>query len=151
MRSKILNPSQRCLCSFSKNLRGMTRVLNMSQAHWRTRFGGPGFHGQVPVAVSGGRGLWRTWNGGIVNAIDLKVLEKLSCSALAASHQRHQVRDKNLTPTRIGEGLNRSSTWRWWHTSNFHGAPPASTPARRRQGGAGALITAFGFGSLVIK
>lgn len=51
----------------------------------------------------------RTWNGGIGNAIDLKVLEKLSCSALATSHQRRQVMDGNLTPTRIGEGLNTSS------------------------------------------
>lgn len=151
MRSKIVNPSQRRLCSFSKSLRGVTRVLSMSRAHWRTQFGGPGFRGQVAETVSGGRGVLRTWNGGIVNAIDLKVLEKLSCSALATSHRRRQVMDENLTPTRIGEGLNRSGTWRWWHASNFHGAPPASTPSRRRQGVAGALITAFGFGSLVIK
>lgn len=126
-------------------------MLSMSRAYWRTRFGGPGFHGQVPEAVSGDRGVLRTWNGGIVNAIDLKVLEKLSCSALATSHQRRQVMDENLTPTRIGEGLNRSSTWRWWHASNFHGALPASTPARRRQGGAGALITALGSEALLLS
>lgn len=93
----------------------------------------------------------RPWNGGIGNAIDLKVLEKLSCSALATSHQRRQVMDEKLTPTRIGEGWNISST-------GVGGAPPISTvlcqpapPTRRREAGAEALIIAFGFGSLIIK
>ena len=126
-------------------------MLSMSQAVWRAQFGGPGFHGQVPEPVSGGGGVLRTWNGGIGNAIDLKVLEKLSCSALATSHQRRQVTDENLTPTRMGEGLSISSI-------DVGGAPPTSMalrqpapPARSREGGAGALITAFGFGSLIVK
>ena len=105
-------------------MRGVTRVLSVSQALWRAQFGGPGFHGQVPEAVSGGGGVLRTWNGGIGNAIDLKVLEKLSCSALATSHQRRQVMDENLTPTRIGEGLNTSSI-------GADGAAPTSMALRQ--------------------
>lgn len=35
----------------------------------------------------------RIWTRGVINAVVLKILEKLSRSALATSHQRRQVID----------------------------------------------------------
>lgn len=70
------------------------------------------------------RGVLR--NGGIGNAIDLKVLEKPRVSALGNQPPETSGDDEKLTPTRIGEG--RNIHWCWWRTTSTVLCQPAPPP-----------------------
>lgn len=76
----------------------------------------------------------KVWNSSIINAIILKILEKLTHSALATSNQRCQVIDSNLTLNLIGGELEIISTLYLWSTLFFHKVPSSLPPPSPGEG-----------------
>lgn len=76
----------------------------------------------------------KVWNSDIINAIILKILEKLTHLALATSNQRCQVIDSNLTPNLITGELKIISTLYLWSTLFFHKAPSTVPPPSPGEG-----------------
>lgn len=139
MRSKALNHIQRCPCPFNKDFLCTPHVSSTRVAVQRTQYGGPSLLGQG--FVSKGRSLCQVadrvltvGNSGIINAIILKILEKLTHLALATSNQRCQVIDSNLTPNLIRGEQKIISTLYLWSTLFFHKAPSTVPPPSPGEG-----------------